>query len=124
MPVSQVAPCWRLFFRKYVMKPLHALTALILVGTSMNSFAATPSEVSALASPNSSQNPGQQIQCTAPAEPAQLDELRSLTDGRLAFKVSTFSQAYAGIADPTDPKHSIEKQVLALQGQKYFCLQD
>lgn len=124
MPVSQVAPCWRLFFRKYVMTPLHALTALVLTASSMTAIATTASEVASVASANSSSNPGQHIQCAAPSEPAQLDELRSLTDGRLAFKVSTFSQAYAGIADPTDPKHSMEKQVLALQGQRHFCLQD
>lgn len=106
------------------MKPLHALTALVLTASSMTAIAATASEVASVASANSSPNPGQHIQCAAPSEPAQLDELRSLTDGRLAFKVSTFSQAYAGIADPTDPKHSMEKQVLALQGQKYFCLRD
>ncbi|WP_326999081.1 hypothetical protein [Comamonas testosteroni] len=106
------------------MKPLHALTALVLTASSITAIAATASEVASVASTNSNPNPDQHIQCAAPAEAAQLDELRSLTDGRLVFKVSTFSQAYAGIADPTDPKHSMEKQVLALRGQKYFCLQD
>lgn len=69
-------------------------------------------------------DPGQHIACVAPDEPARVDELRSLADGKLAFRISTFSQTYAGIADPSDPKYSMEKQVVALQGQTYFCLRD
>ena len=29
-----------------------------------------------------------------------------------------------GVADPRNPRHSMEKQVLALGGKKYFCLHE
>ena len=102
-------------------------TALALAALSLVAQAQATQELSASTSASvamTDMDPNQHMACTAPAEAARVGELRTLSDGRLAFKVSTFSQTYAGIADPLSPQQSMAKQVVALQGKRFFCLHD
>lgn len=64
------------------------------------------------------------IKCEAGGDPAKVNWIKNIKDGKVEFNISTSSQTYQGYADPKNPKHSMEKQVLALKGKKEFCLQD
>lgn len=64
------------------------------------------------------------VKCNDQADAARVDYLKDLPDGRVEFKISTYNDSYQGVANPLSPKHSIEKQVLALEGKRYFCLVD
>ena len=68
--------------------------------------------------------PARHVQCSGNGDAAQVDFLKKLADGRMAFKISTAADTFHGVADPRNPRYSMEKQVLALGGKRYFCLHE
>ncbi len=93
------------------------LTAALGAAIAMQAFAADEA-------PAPPGNPDRYIVCGANADAAQVNALKRLPDGKVAFQISTWADTFHGVADPRRPRYSIEKQVLALAGRKCFCLHE
>lgn len=97
------------------MKPL--ITAALGAVITLPGFAATQADTWP-------PDPARHIQCSGNRDAAQVEALTKRPDGKWRFKVSTATDTFHGVADPRNPRHSMEKQVLALGGKKYFCLHE
>lgn len=95
------------------------LTAALGAAIAMQALAATRSH----AHPHPA-DLARHIQCEGGRDAARLDALNALPDGTMKFRISTATDIFDGVANPRNPKFSMEKQVLALNGKKYFCLHD
>ena len=93
------------------------LTAALGAAIAMQALAATRSHAHPA-------DPALHIQCDGGRDAARLDALNALPDGTMKFRISTATDIFDGVANPRNPKFSMEKQVLALNGKKYFCLHD
>ncbi|MBP8779256.1 MAG: hypothetical protein KBH33_06040 [Alicycliphilus sp.] len=95
----------------------HLVTAALCAAITLPAFATTRAD----AGPP---DPARHVQCSGNRDAAQVDVLKKRPDGKLQFRISTAADTFHGVADPRNPRYSMEKQVLALGGQKYFCLHD
>ena len=93
------------------------LTAALGAAIAMQVFAATRVHAQPA-------NPARHIQCDGNRDAAQVDALKKRPDGRMEFRISTATDTFHGVANPRNPRYSMEKQVLALGGKKYFCLHE